>query len=121
MTTLSHKHAEEAEAVSALVGLTHEIRLKILRLLIEAGPEGKSAGSIAEIVGEASAPGFSYHLHQLERAGLVLSQRKGRFIIYTAVYPAIADLMGFLVNDCCSQHPEIMKPLQREIRMRTHS
>ena len=39
---------ETKEAVTALAALAQETRLSVVRLLIEAGPEGMSVGSIGE-------------------------------------------------------------------------
>ena len=53
---------------------------------------------------------LSFHLTHLEHAGLIRSRREGRYIIYSAVYPALAGLVGFLMQDCCQGHPEICAP-----------
>ena len=81
-----------------------------MRLLVQAGPDGMAAGAIGEALGGASTSRLSFHLTHLEHAGLIQSRREGRFIIYSAVYPALAGLVGFLVKDCCQGHPEICTP-----------
>ena len=100
---------EEERALAAFAALSQETRLRIVRLLIQAGPEGMVAGSIGEAIG-ATTSRLSFHLTHLEHAGLIRSRRDGRFIIYTAVYPAFAGLIGFLMRDCCQGHPEICAP-----------
>lgn len=95
----------EQQALDALGGLSQETRLRIVRLLVVAGPDGCSAGAIAKAVG-ASPSNVSFHLSQLERAGLVRSRRVARSIIYAAAVSVLADLITYLVNDCCSGHPE---------------
>ena len=71
----------ESHAVSALAALAHEHRLRIFRLLVREGPSGVPAGEIAERVG-VSPTSVSFHLKELDRAGLVTATRQGRFIRY---------------------------------------
>jgi ArsR family transcriptional regulator, arsenate/arsenite/antimonite-responsive transcriptional repressor len=99
----------EQEAVDAFGALSQEHRLRIVRRLIEEGPDGLAAGALAGAVG-ISPSNVSFHLSHLERAGLVRSRRKSRCIIYSIMFPAISDLVGFLMNDCCQGHPEICWP-----------
>lgn len=76
---------------------------------MRAGPEGVSAGAAADAV-EVSPSNVSFNLKELERAGLVRSRRDGRSIRYAADYEATGDLLRFLMEDCCSGHPEICAP-----------
>jgi DNA-binding transcriptional ArsR family regulator len=99
----------ERQALSAFAALSQETRLRILRHLVVAGPEGLAAGAIAERV-EVSASNVSFHLKELERAGLLSARRDGRSIIYCAEYAGISDLIRFLLEDCCSGHPDICLP-----------
>lgn len=99
----------EAQALEAFSALSQETRLRVLRLLVKAGPEGLAAGAIGEAVG-ASSSRMSFHLNHLEQAGLVQSRREARSIIYSAVYPALSGLVAFLMRDCCQGHPEICEP-----------
>lgn len=100
----------EQNALMAFAALSQETRLRIVRLLVHAGPEGLPAGAIGEALGGASSSRTSFHLSHLEHAGLVQSRRDGRSIIYSAVYPALSDLIAFLMRDCCSGHPEVCAP-----------
>ena len=99
----------EPQALLAFAALSQETRLRILRHLVGSGPQGLAAGVIAERV-EVSAFNVSFHLPDLERAGLVSSGRDGRSIIYSANLGAISGLIPFLMEDCCSGHPEICLP-----------
>ena len=101
---------EESQALAAFAALSQETRLRIVRLLVQAGPEGMAAGAIGEALGGATTSRLSFHLTHLEHAGLVQSRRDGRFIIYSAVYAGLAELVGFLMQDCCQGHPEICAP-----------
>lgn len=88
------------DAVDKLSALAQETRLRIFRLLVEAGPEGMNAGAIAEAVGVPAAT-LSFHVAQLVRAGLVASRQESRFIYYSAGYTAMDDLIAFLTDNCC--------------------
>ncbi|MEP9354666.1 metalloregulator ArsR/SmtB family transcription factor [Xanthobacter sp. KR7-65] len=101
---------DETQALAAFAGLSQETRLRIVRLLVQAGPDGMPAGAIGEAMGGASSSRMSFHLAHLEQAGLVRSRRDGRSIIYSAVYGALSDLVAFLMRDCCSGHPEVCAP-----------
>jgi ArsR family transcriptional regulator len=100
---------EERQALSAFGALSQETRLRIIRALVIAGPDGMAAGAVADKV-EVSATNVSFHLKELERAGLVTQQRASRSIIYTASYDALGGLVRFLMEDCCVGNPDICAP-----------
>ena len=101
---------EEERALAAFAALSQETRLRIVRLLVKAGPDGMAAGAIGDAIGGATTSRLSFHLTHLEHAGLIRSKRDGRFIIYSAVYPALAGLVEFLMRDCCQGHPDVCNP-----------
>lgn len=86
--------------LAAFSALAHRTRLDIFRTLIRAGPAGMPAGALAEQLG-APAPTLSFHLKELTRAGLIVSRRKGRSVVYAADYGGIRALIDFLLTDCC--------------------
>ena len=100
---------EERQALAAFGALSQETRLKIVRLLVVAGPDGLAAGEIAARV-EVSPSNVSFHLKELERAGLVSQQREARSIVYSAGYDAFGGLVRFLMEDCCAGNPDICAP-----------
>ncbi len=100
----------EKQALDAFAALSQETRLRIVRLLVTAGPEGMAAGAIGEAMDGASSSRMSFHLNHLEHAGLVESRREGRWILYSAAYPALSGLIEFLMRDCCQGHPEVCNP-----------
>ena len=113
------------QAVGALGALAQSTRLAIFRLLVKAGPQGLAAGRIAEKLDLPPAT-LSFHLSQLARAGVAKSRSEGRFVIYSADFMAMNDLVAFLTENCCDgahcgpalpQHAIIRMP-ERSVRGR---
>jgi ArsR family transcriptional regulator len=99
-------------AIQALTALAQEHRLAIYRLLVKRGPEGLSAGEIGKGVG-ISPTSASFHLKELDRAGLIRASRDGRFIRYAFDAMTMRALLAFLMEDCCGGRPEICGVLVR--------
>ena len=97
---------ETSAAIAAFAALAQETRLGIVRLLVQAGPNGLAAGEIAERLAVQPST-LSTHLAILERAGLVASRRQQRHIFYAAQYEGLRALIAFLMEDCCQGRPEI--------------
>ncbi len=95
---------DETQASNGFAAISNATRLRIVRLLVVAGADGRPAGAIAEALDGAPPSRISFHLNQLEQAGLVERRRDGRSIIYSAVFPALSDLVAFLMRDCCEGH-----------------
>ena len=91
---------ESETVIRALGALAQEHRLALFRLLVQAGPDGLAAGTIAEALG-VPASSLSFHLAQLANAGLIAQRREGRSLIYSADYGAMTALVGFLMENCC--------------------
>jgi len=91
---------DETLAVTALGALAQETRLKIFRLLVEAGPSGVAAGAISEALG-VPPPTLSFHLAQMKHAGLVEARRDSRSLIYAADFDRMNELVGYLTENCC--------------------
>jgi ArsR family transcriptional regulator len=90
------------QIIEALGALAHEHRLAIFRLLIERGPEGLSAGRIAERVGLVPSS-LTFHLQSLQRAGLITQRRESRQLFYSADFAAMNGLVGYLTENCCAE------------------
>jgi ArsR family transcriptional regulator len=107
--------------IAALSALAHEHRLAIFRLLVERGPEGLSAGAIGQRVGLLPSS-LTFHLQNLQRAGLIAQQRESRQLIYSADFDAMNGLIGYLTDNCCSQSDgecvTACKPLTAEPKVR---
>jgi ArsR family transcriptional regulator, arsenate/arsenite/antimonite-responsive transcriptional repressor len=83
-----------------------EPRLRILRLLLSAHPDGLVVG---EIGGELDIPSstLSHHLEKLKNEDLVRVRREGTFLWYSANTDALQDLLGFLYSECCTRNKAI--------------
>jgi ArsR family transcriptional regulator len=89
-----------SDAVEALAALAQHSRLEVYRYLVQAGPNGLAAGAIAGHFGMPGAT-LSFHLNALKQAHLVDCQREGRSLIYSANFRTMAELMGYLTENCC--------------------
>lgn len=97
---------KEKQALSALAALAHGTRLAVFRLLVRQGPSGLPAGEVAGRLGVAAAT-LSFHLKELERAGLIRATRRHRHILYAVDFAGTRALLDFLTRDCCQGHPDI--------------
>lgn len=102
---------EMNNAVAAMGALAHAYRMEIFRLLVKEGPAGRPAGEISSVL-DMSPSTFSFHISQLERAGLVRSRRASRQIFYSVDVEGMRDLLRFLTEDCCNGQPELCGDLQ---------
>jgi ArsR family transcriptional regulator len=91
-------------AVSALNALAHEHRLAAFRLLVQAGPAGLTAGSIANQVA-ISPSSMSFHIKDLVRADLIQARHAGRQIFYSAQFGTMTELLRYLTENCCGGNP----------------
>lgn len=98
------------EAVKRFGALAHATRLIVFRALMKAGPEGVPAGALAKAAG-VSPSNLSAHLAVLTEAGLAAMTRDGRKRYYAPELEAVANLIGFLVEDCCDGRPEVCSQL----------
>ena len=83
-----------------------EPRLRIMRLLLSAHPEGMVVGDIG---GELEIPSstLSHHLDKLKNEGLVNVRREGTFLWYSASTETLQELLGFLYAECCTRNKAI--------------
>lgn len=92
--------------MTSLAALAHEQRLGIFRLLVRQGPNGLAAFEIAAAV-EASPTATSFHLKELDRAGLIHASRDGRYVRYAVHVDGMRRLLEYLTEDCCQGQPEL--------------
>jgi len=95
---------ETEDIVIALTALAQSSRLAVFRLLVQAGEEGMAAGKIAEAL-EIPPSSLSFHLKELNYAGLIKPKQEGRFVIYSANYERMNAVIGYLTENCCNGKP----------------
>lgn len=98
--------AQIARFADMLAALGTETRLKIVRLLLSAHPDGLVVG---EIGAELSVPAstLSHHLEKLKNEGLVTVRRQGTFLRYAANTEALQEILSFLFAECCTRNKAI--------------
>src|SRR5258705_1319415 len=101
---------EQEQAILALAALAQPTRLGVFRLLVKHEPDGLAAGDIARAIAVPQNT-MSAHLAILARAGLVMSERKSRSIIYRANLVTFQDLTSFMVEDCCGGRADLCAPV----------
>ena len=94
---------EIARYADMLSALGTEPRLRIMRLLLSAHPEGMVVGEIGEEL-EIPNSTLSHHLEKLKNEDLVCVQREGTFLRYSANTSALEGLLGFLYAECCTRN-----------------
>ena len=102
------------DAISILSALAHPTRLAAFRLLIRHEPDGLPTGALVEASGLSQST-FSTHLAVMARAGLVLSEKRGRQQIQRANLDALKGLMVYLARDCCQGRADLCAPLLVEL------
>ena len=100
----------EKQALACLAALAHETRFVVFRLLVRQAPPGLPAGEIARRLAIA-APTLSFHLKELERAGLIGASRRQRQILYATDFAGTRELLDFLMRDCCQGDPLLCGPM----------
>ncbi len=98
--------------IAALSALAHPGRLAVFRLLVRRAPDALRPGEIATAL-DLRASTLSVHLATLARAGLLRSERDGKSILYSLDAPGVADVLGYLVDDCCRGRPDLCLPVLR--------
>ncbi len=99
----------EVDTVNALAALAQVQRLRAFRALVVAGPEGLTPGVLAEQLGIAPSA-LSFHLKALAHAGLVVSEPRGRHLVYRADFQTMNGLLGYLSEHCCEGRPCELTP-----------
>jgi len=94
-------------ALAGFAALAHPVRLALFRTLCDQAPDRASAGELAQ--GFDIPPStMTGHLQALERAGLIKSERRSRFMLYSLDPAGTRELVHFLVEDCCHNRPDLI-------------
>ena len=112
-----HRAMNDSELVEVFAALAAEPRLKLLRLVhgkaLRCGDPSRcdiserccNVSELAETLGLTLAT-TSHHLKELRRAGLIRTERRGRFI-FCSIQPEmmyrLAELFGQIAEDCGSK------------------
>ncbi len=83
-----------------------EARLRIMRLLLSAHPQGMIVGEIQAELGIPNST-LSHHLEKLRSEGLVRVKRQGSFLWYSADTEALQEILTFLYAECCTRNKAI--------------
>ncbi len=97
-----------ARYADMLSAMGTEPRLRIVRLLLSAHPEGLVVGDIAAELGIANST-LSHHLDKLRNEDLVAVRREGTFLWYSANTQALEELLSFLYAECCTRN-KVVEP-----------
>jgi ArsR family transcriptional regulator, arsenate/arsenite/antimonite-responsive transcriptional repressor len=89
-----------------LAALGSEARLRIVRLLLSAHPEGLVVGEIGSELGVPPST-LSHHLDKLKKEGLVAVRRESTFLRYAADTTSLQEIVGFLFAECCTRNKAI--------------
>ena len=84
----------------------NDARLRIMRLLLSAHPDGMIVGDIQAELGIPNST-LSHHLDKLRNEELVEVRREGSFLWYSARTGALQELLGFLYAECCTRNKAI--------------
>jgi len=88
--------------------LGSEPRLRILRVLLAAHPNGMVVGEIQNEL-DITPSTLSHHLEKLKNEDLITVRRESTFLRYTANTVILEELLGFLYAECCT-HNKAIKP-----------
>src|ERR1700689_5137886 len=81
-------------------------RLRIMRVLLSAHPDGMVVGDVGEDLGIAAST-LSHHLEKLKNEGLVKVRREGTYLWYSANAVVLQELQAFLYAECCTRNKAV--------------
>jgi DNA-binding transcriptional ArsR family regulator len=103
---MSKQSENVARFADMFAALGTEPRLRIIRLLLSAHPDGLTVGEIQTELGIPSST-LSHHLEKLKIEELVSAQREGTFLRYTASTESLQELLSFLYSECCTRNKAV--------------
>jgi len=108
MATAGKKQTDEqvARFADMFSAIGTEPRLRIMRVLLSAHPDGMVVGDVINELG-LTASTLSHHLEKLKNEDLVKVRREGTFLWYSANADALQELLGFLYAECCTRNKAV--------------
>ncbi|MCX6550523.1 MAG: metalloregulator ArsR/SmtB family transcription factor [Acidobacteria bacterium] len=100
------KTADVAKLADMFAAMGTEPRLRIMRLLLSAHPEGLVVGEIQDELGITGST-LSHHLEKLRHEDLVDVRREGTFMRHTVNTDSLRALLTFLYSECCGRNKAI--------------
>jgi DNA-binding transcriptional ArsR family regulator len=104
----SDEDAQLIRFADMLAAMGTEPRLRIVRLLLAAHPEGMVVGEIGAELGIPNST-LSHHLEKLKNEELVKVRRESAFLRYTANHEVLQELLAFLFAECCTRN-KVVEP-----------
>jgi ArsR family transcriptional regulator len=95
-----------ARYADMFAAMGNDARLRIMRLLLSAHPEGMIVGDIQADLDIPNST-LSHHLDKLKNESLVQVRRNGTFLWYTANTSALQKILTFLYAECCTRNKAI--------------
>ena len=103
---MKRAEADVTRFADMFAALGAEPRLRIMRLLLSAHPDGLVVSEIQTETGVAGST-LSHHLEKLKNDELVTAEREKAFIRYRANVGALEGLLGFLYAECCTRNKAV--------------
>jgi ArsR family transcriptional regulator len=104
---MKKKQVEEcARYADMFAAIGTEARLRILRVLLAAHPDGLVVGDIQSELG-IPASTLSHHLEKLKNEELVTVERRSTFLWYRANTASLQELLTFLYSECCTRNQAV--------------
>ena len=85
-------------------------RLRIMRLLLSAHPDGMIVSDIQNELGIPNST-LSHHLEKLRMENLVSVRKDKQWLWYSANAQALQDLLAFLYAECCTRS-RVVEPVK---------
>jgi len=95
-----------ARYADMFAALGAEPRLRIVRLLLSAHPDGMVVNDIQAETGVGGST-LSHHLEKLKIDELITAEREKAFIRYRANIKALEELLAFLYAECCTRNKAV--------------
>ncbi|MBK7927641.1 MAG: winged helix-turn-helix transcriptional regulator [Bryobacterales bacterium] len=98
--------ADSTRFADMFAAMGTEARLRIIRLLLAAHPDGLVVGDIQAELGIPPST-LSHHLEKLKNEDLVTVERQGTFLWYRANTETLQELLTFLYAECCTRNKAV--------------